>query len=70
MITTIFIIAAVFWVLLMTIQKYGGELIISPIIGFMAGWLYDAEEFEDTTEHTVQFLFGVVCFTIIWQTNG
>lgn len=70
MITTIFIIAAVFWILLMTMQRYGGELIINPIIGFMVGWLYDAEEVENGTLHTVQFLFGIVCFTIIWETNG
>ena len=69
MITTVFIIAAVIWILLMTIQKYGGELIINPIIGFMVGCLYDAEEIEDATEHTVQFLFGIVCVTIIWETN-
>lgn len=70
MFTILIAIAAVVWVVLMTIQRYGGELIISPVIGFMVGWLYDAEEFENTTEHTVQFLFGIVCFTIIWETNG
>ena len=68
MITIIFFIAAVVWVLLMTIQKYGGELIINPIIGFMVGWLYDGEEIEEGTEHTIQILLGLVCITIIWQT--
>lgn len=70
MITIIFIIAAVFWILLMTIQKYGGELIINPIIGFMVGSLYNVEEIESVTEHTIQFLFGFVCITVIWETNG
>jgi hypothetical protein len=68
MITTIFIIAAVVWLLLMTIQKYGGELIINPIIGFMVGWLYDGEEEDGVTDHTIQVLLGVICFTIVWTT--
>ena len=70
MITIVFIIAAIFWILLMTMQKYGGELFINPVVGFMIGCLYDAEVTEEGTEHTVQFLFGIICFTIIWQTNG
>jgi hypothetical protein len=68
MITILFSIAAVCWILLMTIQKYGGELIINPIIGFMAGWLYDAEEDGLMTEHTIQILLGIISITIIWQT--
>ena len=68
MFTILIAIAAVVWVVLMTIQRYGGELIISPVIGFMAGWLYNPEQFEDGTEHTIQVLLGIVSFTIIWNT--
>lgn len=63
-------IAAVLWILLMAIQRYGGELIINPIIGFIVGCLYNPEELEDCTEHTVQILLGIISFTIIWETNG
>ena len=68
MITILITIAAAIWIILMTIQRYGGELIISPVIGFMVGWLYDAEEEDRVTEHTIQVLLGVICFTIVWTT--
>lgn len=68
MITILFAIAAVCWIVLMMIQKYSGELIINPIIGFMVGWLYDGEEEDGVTNHTIQFLLGVICFTIVWET--
>ena len=68
MITILFAIAAAIWVVLMMIQRYGGELIISPVIGFMVGWLYNPEHFEKETEHTIQVLLGIVSFTIIWNT--
>jgi hypothetical protein len=62
MITIIFIIIAVFWLLLMTIQKYGGELFINPVIGFMVGWLYVNEDGETT----VQILLGFISLTFVW----
>jgi len=68
MITILITIAAAIWIILMTIQKYGGELIISPVIGFMVGWLYNPEHFEKETEHTIQIVLGIVSFTIIWNT--
>lgn len=69
MITIVFAIAAICWIILMMIQKYGGELIINPIIGFMVGWLYDSETEDGFTDHTLQVLLGIICFTIVWQTN-
>jgi hypothetical protein len=68
MITILIFIAAFCWIVLMSIQKYGGELIINPIIGFMVGWLYDSEEEYGVTNHTIQVLLGVICFTIVWET--
>lgn len=60
--TIVFIIIAVFWLLLMTIQKYGGELFINPVIGFMVGWLY----VEEDGETTVQILLGFISLTFVW----
>lgn len=60
--TIIFIIASLFWAFLMIMQKYGGELYVNPIIGFMVGALY----LEENGEHTVQILLGFVSFTFIW----
>lgn len=62
MITIIFIIIAVFWLLLMTIQKYSGELFINPVIGFMVGWLY----FNEDGETTVQIILGFISLTFVW----
>ncbi len=62
MITIIFIIAAVFWMLLMTMQKYGGELFINPVVGLMVGALYHEEE----GEHTFQILLVLVSLTFVW----
>jgi hypothetical protein len=60
--TIVFIAIAVLWVLLMTIQKYGGELFINPVIGFMVGVLHVEEE----GEHTFQILLGLVSLTFVW----
>ena len=68
MITILITIAAAIWIILMTIQRYGGELIISPVIGFMVGWLYNPEHFEKETEHTIEIVLGIVSFKIIWNT--
>lgn len=67
--TTIIILLAIFWIALMAMQHYYGELVISPIIGFMVGWLYNGEELEEGTEHTIQILLGIVSFTFVWLTN-
>ena len=60
--TIIFFTVAILWALLMTIQKYGGELFINPVIGFMVGGLYVEEE----GEYTLQLLLGLVSFTFVW----
>lgn len=67
--TVVLAILALVWVALMAIQSYNGELIISPVIGFMVGWLYNGDEDVNGTEHTIQFLLGIVSFTFIWYTN-
>lgn len=62
MITIIFIIAAFLWIVLMTIQRYGGELFINPVVGLMVGALYH----EEDGEHTFQILLGLVSLTFVW----
>jgi hypothetical protein len=66
--TTIIILLAIFWIALLAMQHYAGQLIISPIIGIMFGALYDKEE-DDEVYHTVQILLFVVALTFTWETN-
>lgn len=69
MITIVFIFLAIFWIALMAMQQYAGQLIISPIMGFMFGALYDRETDEEVY-HTLQIVLGFVAFTFEWETNG
>lgn len=46
---------------------YKAELIISPILGFVIGALYNKETFDDGEEITLQCLLGIVSITIIWE---
>ena len=46
---------------------YKAELIISPILGFVIGALYNKETFDDGEEITLQRLLGIVSITIIWE---
>lgn len=46
------------------------DIIINPIKGVMLGALYNDEEFEDETEHTVQVLIFVISFSFIWITTS
>ena len=70
MITTILLaLVCLFWLLLMAMQKYDIELIISPIMGFMFGALYDREADYNKYYHTVQIVLLFVAFTFTWETN-
>jgi len=52
-----------------SIQK-DSMFIVSLVKGFMLGCLYNKELFEEGgSEHTVQFCFGFVTFTMIWETE-
>lgn len=66
--TTIIILLAIFWIALLAMQHYSGELIISPIMGIMFGALYDRET-DVQVYHTTQILLGVVALTFTWETN-
>ena len=51
-------------------QFYECEIIINPIKGIMLGALYNDDEFDDETEHTVQVLILVISFSFIWTTSS
>ena len=68
MITIVFIFLAIFCIALMAMQQYAGQLIISPIMGFMFGALYDRET-DEQVYHTFQLVLGVVALTFTWETN-
>ena len=52
-------------------QQIKADIIISPIIGFVTGFLYDKDEFiEDGMKiksYTIQILMGVISLNILWE---
>jgi hypothetical protein len=64
MITIIFLIIFT----LITWAVYSGkELQFAIINGFMVGGLYDVDQQEEETYHTVQVLLGILSINIIWE---
>ena len=57
---------------LMIGQIKNADIILSPVIGIMFGFLYNKEQLEDGQEITLQCLIGVISITVIWinQQNG
>lgn len=51
-------------------QFYDCEIIINPIKGVMLGALYNDDEFDDETEHTIQVLILIISFSFIWTTSN
>ena len=53
-------------------QIKNADIILSPVIGIMFGFLYNKEQLEDGQEITLQCLIGVISITVIWinQQNG
>ena len=47
-------------------QVKNADVIISPVIGMMFGFLYSKEELEEGNEITLQCLLGVISVTVIW----
>jgi len=45
----------------------GASVTLSPVIGIMVGTLISKIEYEDGIEWTMQFCFGIICLTIIWD---
>ena len=43
------------------------EISISPVIGFMMGFLYSTQEFEDDTyDTTLQCVLGFISLSVVW----
>ena len=53
-------------------QIKNAEIILSPIVGIMFGFLYHKEQFEEENEYTLQCVLCVISITVIWtnQQNG
>lgn len=53
-------------------QINNAEIILSPVIGIMFGFLYSKEQLEQGNEITLQCVIGVISITVIWinQQNG
>lgn len=47
-------------------QIKNAEIIISPIVGIMFGFLYNKEKYKEDQEITLQCLLGIICITVIW----
>ena len=47
-------------------QFNNAEIILSPVIGIMFGFLYSKEQLEQGNEITLQCVIGVISITVIW----
>jgi hypothetical protein len=56
--------AIIFWIVNFTYC----EIIISAIKGLMVGALYNDDEFDGETEHTIQILVFFFSINIVWTT--
>ena len=57
------------WIGMEAVNHYNGEFTLAPIKGLMFGALYNNDEGEDDTEHTVQLLFFIFSVNFIWITE-
>ena len=60
------ILMIVAFVFLIIAQVKNAEIILSPVIGIMFGFLYHKEQYEQKDETTLQCLLGVISITVIW----
>lgn len=51
-------------------QFYDCDIIITPIKGIMFGALYDDEDFDNETDHTIQVLILIISFSFLWTTSN
>ena len=69
MIASIGFLIILAWVFSVIVYHYKGEVVISQIKGLMFGALYNDDEGEDDTEHTIQILFFIFSLNFIWITE-
>ena len=63
----VYVLLAVFTLLLIIGQIKNAEITIGPIIGFMVGFLYSHQEFDDGTyDTTLQCALGVITLSVVW----
>lgn len=48
-------------------QIKNAEIILSPIVGIMFGFLYNKQKYKEDQEITLQCLLGIICITVIWR---
>ena len=44
-----------------------GEIIIAPVYGFLLGFHYNKEEYEDLSHYTIQFSLFLIMITFRWR---
>ena len=63
----VYILLGVFTLLLIIGLIKGADITIGPIIGFMVGFLYSHQEFDDGTyDTTLQCALGVITLSVVW----
>jgi len=60
------ILLVVALIILVIGQIKKADIILSPIMGIMFGFLYHKEQYEDEDEYTLQCLIGVISVNVIW----
>ena len=63
----VYILLGIFPLLQIIVQIKNAEITIGPIIGFMLGFLYSHQEFDDGTyDTTLQCALGVITLSVVW----
>jgi len=66
----IYLLVFILLVVFVVAQFYDCDIIVNPIKGIMFGALYNDEDFDDETDHTIQVLILIISFTFIWTTSN
>ena len=62
-----YILLGIFTLLLIIGQIKNADITIGPIIGFMIGFLYSHQEFDDGTyDTTLQCALGFITLSVVW----
>jgi len=62
-----YILLGIATLFLVIAQLKNADVVIGPIKGFMVGFLYHSEEYDDDTiDYTLQCLLGVISLNVTW----
>jgi len=65
-----YILLAIATTFLLIGQIKNAEITIGPVIGFMIGFLYSKQEFEDDTyDTTLQCVLGFISLSVVWTSK-